>query len=345
MLQEGDEKKEIIGYIDGILKAARRAKRLVEQILTFSRSSDQKESLQYIHPIVKEVMKLIRTTLPSTIEIRQDIDEHCGMVLVDPVQIHQILINLCTNAAYAMSGTSGVLTVRLAKSTRRKHDMDWLELSVTDTGCGIDPTIRERIFEPYFTTKEKGQGTGMGLAMVHGIINRQGGDLEVDSEIGQGATFRIFLPISQETTSFDQVVNTEDLVGGGERILLVDDEEQVVAVTGELLESLGYKVTGKTSAPESWLLFSKSSDEFDLVITDLTMPHLTGLELCKRIKEIRTNIPIILFTGYREEFSSDAAKAAGVDAFLMKPVSFKEMARIVRKTLDGAAGREAVGRM
>jgi two-component system, cell cycle sensor histidine kinase and response regulator CckA len=336
MQQEGDGKKEIIGYIDSILKAARRAKRLVEQILTFSRSSEQKESMQYIHPIVKEVMKLIRTTLPSTIEIRQHIDEHCGMVLVDPVQIHQILINLCANAAYAMSGTSGVLTIRLAKSDRRKHDLDWLELSVADTGCGIDPTIRERIFEPYFTTKEKGQGTGMGLAMVHGIISRQGGELEVESEVGQGATFRIFLPISQEITSFDQVVNTEDMVGGGERILLVDDEEQVVAVTGELLESLGYKVTGKTSAPESLLLFSKSSNEFDLVITDLTMPFLTGLELCKKMKGIRPNIPIILFTGYREEFSSDDAKRAGVDAFFMKPVSFKEMARIVRKTLDGS---------
>jgi signal transduction histidine kinase/CheY-like chemotaxis protein/PAS domain-containing protein len=334
MQQEGEGKKEIIGYIESILKAARRAKRLVEQILTFSRSSEQKESLQYIHPIVKEVMKLIRTTLPSTIEIRQQIDEHCGMVLVDPVQIHQILINLCANAAYAMSGTSGVLTVRLAKSARRKHDLEWLELSVTDTGCGIDPAIRERIFEPYFTTKEKGQGTGMGLAMVHGIISRQGGELEVESEVGQGATFRILLPISQETTSFEQIVSTEDLAGGGERILLIDDEEQVVAVTGELLESLGYKVTGKTSAPESLLLFSKSSDEFDLVVTDLTMPFLTGLELCKKMKGIRPNIPVILFTGYREEFSSDAAKGAGVDAFVMKPVSFKEMARIVRKTLD-----------
>jgi two-component system, cell cycle sensor histidine kinase and response regulator CckA len=334
MLQEGEEKKEIVGYIDGILKAARRAKRLVEQILTFSRSSEQKESLLYIHPIVKEVMKLIRTTLPTTIEIRQDIDEHSGMVLVDPVQIHQILINLCTNAAYAMSGTSGILTVRLAKSTRRKYDQSWLELSVTDTGCGIDPAIRERIFEPYFTTKEKGQGTGMGLAMVHGIINRQGGDLEVESTVGRGTTFRIFLPVSQETTSFDQIVNTEDLAGGNERILLVDDEEQVSAVTGELLESLGYKVTGMTSAPETWLIFAKSPDDFDMVITDLTMPHLTGLELCKRIKEIRSNIPVILFTGYREEFSSEAAIGAGVDAYLMKPVSFKEMARIVRKTLD-----------
>ena len=344
MRQEGDGRKEIIGYIDGILKAARRARRLVEQILTFSRSSEQKESLQYIHPIVKEVMKLICTTLPSTIEIRQEIDEHCGMVLVDPVQIHQILINLCTNASFAMSGTSGVLTIRLEKSTRQNNDRDWLELSVTDTGCGIDPTIRDRIFEPHFTTKQKGQGTGMGLAMVHGIISRQGGELEVESEVGRGTTFRIFLPVSKETTSFDQVVNTEDMAGGSERILLVDDEEQVVAVTGELLESLGYTVTGKVSARESLLLFLKSSNDFDLVITDLTMPYLTGLELCKKMKEIRPNIPIILFTGYREEFSSVVAREAGVDAFFMKPISFREMAGIVRKALDaGVAPNPGVG--
>ncbi len=334
MRQEGDSRKEIIGYLDGILKAARRARRLVEQILTFSRSTEQKESLQYIHPIMKEVMKLIRTTLPSTIEIRQEIDENCGMVSVDPVQIHQILINLCTNAAFAMSGKSGTLTIRLIKSTRQNNDRDWLELSVTDTGCGIDPAIRDRIFEPYFTTKQKGQGTGMGLAMVHGIVSRQGGEMEVESEIGRGTTFRIFLPVSRESTSFDQVVNTEDMIGGGERILLVDDEEQIVAVTGELLESLGYSVTGRTSARESLLLFSGASAEFDLVITDLTMPYLTGLELCKKMKEVRPDIPVILFTGYQEDFSSDAAKDAGVDAFFMKPVSFKEMARIVRKTLD-----------
>jgi two-component system, cell cycle sensor histidine kinase and response regulator CckA len=334
MLREGEGKKEIIGYIDGILKAARRARRLVEQILTFSRSSEQRESLQYVHPIVKEVMKLIRTTLPSTIEIRQDIDEHCGMVSVDPVQIHQILINLCTNASSAMSGSRGVLTVRLAKAKKRNDDREWLELSVTDTGCGIKAEIRDRIFEPYFTTKEKGQGTGMGLAMVHGIISRQGGQMEVESEAGHGATFRIFLPVSKESTSFDQVVNTEELVGGGERILLVDDEEQVVAVTSELLESLGYKVTGRTSARESLLLFSKSYYEFDLIITDLTMPYLTGLELCKKFKGIRPDIPVILFTGYLEELSTDAATEAGVDAFFMKPVSFKEMAKIVRKTLD-----------
>jgi CheY-like chemotaxis protein/anti-sigma regulatory factor (Ser/Thr protein kinase) len=283
---------------------------------------------------MKEVMKLIRTTLPSTIEIRQEIDENCGMVSVDPVQIHQILINLCTNAAFAMSGRSGTLTIRLVKSARRNNDRDWLELSVTDTGCGIDPAIRDRIFEPYFTTKQKGQGTGMGLAMVHGIVSRQGGEMDVESEIGRGTTFRIFLPVSRETTSFDQVVSTEDMAGGGERILLVDDEEQIVAVTGELLESLGYSVTGRTSARESLLLFSGSSAEFDLVITDLTMPYLTGLELCKKMKEVRPDIPVILFTGYQEDFSSDAAKAAGVDAFFMKPLSFKEMARIVRTTLD-----------
>ncbi len=334
MRQGGDHKEEIESYIEGILKAAKRARRLVEQILTFSRSSEQKESLQYIHPIVKEVMKLIRTTLPSTIDIRQEIDEQCGMVSVDPVQIHQILINLCTNASFAMSGTSGVLTVRLVRCDRKNDGKDWMELSVADTGCGIDPAIRDRIFEPYFTTKEKGQGTGMGLAMVHGIISRQGGDLQVESEVGHGTTFRIYLPVSKETTSFDQVISTEEMVGGSEHILLVDDEEQVVAVTGELLESLGYSVTPMTSAREALLLFLRSSHTFNLVLTDLTMPYMTGLELCRKVKEVRPDIPVVLFTGYLEEFSSEGASEAGINAFFMKPVSFKEMARIIRKTLD-----------
>jgi two-component system cell cycle sensor histidine kinase/response regulator CckA len=342
MTREGGSRKEIVGYIDGILKAARRARRLVEQILTFSRSSEQKESLQYIHPIIKEVMKLICTTLPSTVEIRQEIDEQCGLVVVDPVQIHQILINLCTNASDAMAGSSGLMTVRLAKSDRTKGDREWLELSVSDTGCGIDPAVRDRIFEPYFTTKEKGQGTGMGLAMVHGIISRQGGELEIESVLGKGTVFRIFLPVAKETSSFDQVVSMEDMPGGQERILLVDDEEQVVAVTGELLESLGYSVTGRTSAQESLLQFSKAPADFDVVITDLTMPYLTGLDLCRRMKAVRPDIPVILFTGYLEEFSADAAREAGIDAFFMKPVSFREMAKVVRKTLDDAHGLEGL---
>ncbi len=327
-------KEEVIEYVDEIIKAAKRSKRLVEQILTFSRSGEQIKSLQYLHPIVKEVMKLIHTTLPSTIHIKQDIDEKCGMVSVDPVQVHQILINLCTNAANAMAGKQGKLTVCLQKADLLDDEREWLELSVADNGCGIAPHLRERIFEPYFTSREKEQGTGMGLAMLHGIVKRHGGRIEVESELGKGATFRVFLPVSKETTSLAQVVNPRKLASGTERILLVDDEDQVVDVARKILESLGYVVTSNTSARETLLLFSQSPDDFDLLITDQSMPYMTGTELCQKVKEIRADIPVILFTGYLENDGQSDMADSGIDGFCMKPVSLKEMAETVRRVID-----------
>ncbi len=329
--QEGD----VAEYVDEILKAAKRAKKLVEQILTFSRSGDQKESLQYLHPIVKEVMKFIQTTLPSTIKVNQEIDVNCGMVSVDPVQVHQILINMCTNASNAIGGRPGKIMVRLHPATMPDDAREWLELSVSDNGAGIEPHLRDRIFEPYFTTREKEQGTGMGLAMLHGVVKRQGGKIEVESEVGIGTTFHIYLPISEEITSIDQVVNPQNLIGGTERILLVDDEEQVVDVASKILESLGYSVTSKTSARETLLLFTQNYDKFDLIITDQTMPYMTGLELCKKIKEVRADIPVIIFTGNFDEIADqDKTSTQQIDGVCMKPVSFKEMAETVREVID-----------
>lgn len=333
MLGEEPSREEVSEYVEEILKAAKRAKKLVEQILTFSRSGEQKESLQYLHPIIKEVMHLIQTTLPSTILIKKEIDENCGMVSVDPVQVHQILINLCTNAANAMAGKQGELVVTLRKSDKTTGDKKWLELAVSDNGCGIEPHLLQRIFEPYYTTREKEQGTGMGLAMLHGIVNRHGGTIEVDSEVGEGTTFRIFLPVSEEKTSLDQVVNPSKIPGGSERILLVDDEAQVVDVARKILENLGYIVTAQTSARQTLDIFTEKSDEFDLLITDQTMPYMTGTELCQRVKEIRKDIPVILFTGYFEEFSKPNAECE-IEGFCMKPVSFKEMAITVRRVID-----------
>ena len=284
--QDGFEDKAVYEYLEQILKASKRAKSLVEQVLTFSRSTEKKAMLQYMHPIVKEVMKLMRVTLPSTIVITEKVNERCGRVLIDPVQIHQVLINLCTNAAHAMVGRHGVLTVKLDKTSLALDGREWLELSVADTGDGIEEELLDRIFEPYFSTKEKTSGTGMGLAMVHGIISRQGGKIEVESEIGKGSVFRVYLPIAQRETGIEQVVSLGDLQGGCGRILLVDDEEQVVQVTGEILQSLGYEVVGKTSPREALQLFSSSPQEFDLVLTDLTMPGLTGLELSQQVKGI-----------------------------------------------------------
>lgn len=338
MKQDGFSDKAVYDYLEEILKAAKRAKSLVEQVLTFSRSMEKKAVLQYIHPIVKEVMKLMRSTLPSTIVIQEQVDEHCGRVFIDPVQIHQVLINLCTNASHAMAGQHGTLKVKLGLAPQSGDGKEWLELNVADTGCGIEEEDLERIFEPYFTTKEKTSGTGMGLAMVHGIVSRQGGFVKVESEIGKGSNFRVFLPVAQKETAMEQVVSLGELQGGTGRILLVDDEEQVVQVTGEILQSLGYTVVGKTSPREAVALFSEDPSQFDMLITDLTMAELTGLELSEKVKALRQDIPIILITGYSDQVSKDAAVEAGIDEYCMKPISMRDLSVIVGKFLGGGAG-------
>ena len=324
----------VYDYLEEILKASKRAKSLVEQVLTFSRSIEKKAVLQYMHPIVKEVMKLMRVTLPSTIVISEEVNEKCGRVLIDPVQIHQVLINLCTNAAHAMEGEHGVLTVKLDKVTPPSVDgRDWLELTVADTGSGIEEQFLDRIFEPYFSTKEKTSGTGMGLAMVHGIVSRQGGSIKVESTVGEGSVFRVYLPIAQKETAAEQVVSMGELRVGSGCILLVDDEEQVVQVTGEILQNLGYNVVGRTVSKDALQLFSRSPHDFDLVITDLTMPGLTGLELSEGVKRVRPDIPIILFTGYSDQVSKDAAVKAGIAEYCMKPISMRELSTVVGRFL------------
>jgi two-component system cell cycle sensor histidine kinase/response regulator CckA len=280
------------------------------------------------------VMKLMKVTLPSTIVIKEEIDESCGRVLIDPVQMHQVLINLCTNASHSMGGGHGDLYVRLAPAKKITDGRAWLELSVEDTGWGIEKDHLERIFDPYFSTKEKTRGTGMGLAMVHGIVTSQGGDIQVESELGKGSIFRIYLPIADATTPVEQVAEIGDIRGGSGRILLVDDEAQVVEVTGEILKSLGYEVIGRTSAAEILELFSREPENYDLLMTDLTMPGLTGLELSERVKEIRADIPIILCTGFSETMSEEKAVSLGIKGFLWKPIVMKDLANKIREVLD-----------
>lgn len=333
MRKDDYEDQAVYDYLEEILKAAKRAKSLVEQVLTFSRSIEKKAVLQYIHPIIKEVLKLMRVTLPSTITIKQDIEENCGRVLIDSVQLHQVMINLCTNASHAMEGNHGTLTVKLKAVPPGADGKEWLELTIADTGCGIDEALLDRIFEPYFTTKEKTSGTGMGLAMVHGIISRQGGHIQVESNVGKGTTFKIFLPVARRESGLEQVISINDLKGGSGNILLVDDEEQVVQVTGEILQSLGYTVIGRTSPEEALQIFAEAPHTFDLLLTDLTMPALTGLELAEKIKNIRSDLPIILCTGYSDQVSKDAAVHAGIDEYCMKPISMRELSNVVGKFL------------
>lgn len=334
--QDGYRGNKVYTYLDEILKASKRAKSLVEQVLTFSRSSEQKAVYQFLHPILKEVMKLMRMTLPSTLTIIEDVDKTCGRVLIDPVQLHQVLINLCTNASHAMTGTHGKLTVKLVPTPQSADGKDWVELSVADTGCGIKPEELERIFEPYFSTKEKTRGTGMGLAMVHGIINAQGGKIAVESEVGEGTIFRIHLPVIKQTPK-TAGLDLGELKGGTGRVLLVDDEAQVVQVTGEILKNLGYRVVGKTSPQEALELFAGSPWDFDLLLTDLTMPGLTGLELSRRIKCIRADIPIVLFTGYSDLVSKAEARDAGINEYCMKPISMRDLSNVLLKFLGGGA--------
>lgn len=344
-------------YVEEILRASRRAKGLVEQILTFSRSSEQKESLQYIHPIVKEVLKLLHSTLPSSIKFIEEIDENCGMAVVDPVLIHQVLVNLCTNSAHAMDGKHGTITVRLIPSEKNFEGRKWIELSVSDTGVGMEPGMIDRIFEPYFTTKEKEKGTGMGLAMVHGIIERQGGKVEVESSSGEGTRFITYLPVVENgVTTLESVVQVDELVmGSGGKLLLVDDDKQVVRVTGDLLISLGYEVTAVTSPVEAIDIFEQARPgTFSLVITDLTMPDMNGVELARKIKELHSSIPVILISGHSDQFSKDIAQEAGINAYCIKPLSLRELGRVVHFALNPAAeqgvaamelGKDAFDRM
>jgi len=329
-------------YLDEIFKASDRARELVRQILIFCRQSNQERMPLKISVIVKEALKLLRASLPSTIEIHQKIEGHSGKILADPTQIHQVLMNLCTNAGHAMREKGGVLEVNLrdeyldSEGVAGIHDLSpgpYFRLTVRDTGHGIDKTVMERIFDPYFTTKEKGEGTGMGLSVVHGIVTSYGGAITVDSQPGKGCTFEVFFP-KIETWTPAETENAGPLPTGTERILFVDDEEVMVETTKGMLEHLGYKVVARTSSIETLEVFRNYPERFDLVITDMTMPKMTGDELARELLKIRPDMPIILCTGFNEKIDEEKAKEVGIREFVMKPTVMREMAMTIRNVLD-----------
>lgn len=338
-----DKDSNLGDYLGEVLAAGNRAKDLVRQILTFSRMQEQSNlSSMQIQPIAKEALKLLRASIPTTIAIKQDIQSEGGYILANPTQVHQILINLCTNAYHAMQETGGVLMVRLYRANREQlagaHDLHsgvYTVLEVSDTGVGMDSETLDRIFEPYFTTKEQGKGTGMGLSVVHGIVRNYGGHINVTSAPGKGSTFQIFLP-QVETI---QLPRMEESVGdevphGRERILLVDDEKIIAKVVKKMMEGLGYMVQSETSSLRAYQLFSGNPDNFDLIITDMTMPEMTGLVLAEKIKALRPDIPIILCSGHNEGMGRQKLEQAGINAFLPKPLSRIELSLLVRKVLD-----------
>ncbi|MBN2122888.1 MAG: PAS domain S-box protein [Deltaproteobacteria bacterium] len=324
-------------------KATNRAKDLVKQILTFSRQTDQERRPTDIGLIVKEALKLLRATLPTTIDIRQEIEAQSGPVEADPTQIQQVVMNLCANAAHAMSDGGGILEVRLAKVVLERDFTalhpplkpgHHLKLTVADTGMGMTEDLIHRIFEPYFTTKETGQGTGLGLAVVHGIVAGHGGAITVESRPGKGSSFHVFFPLLQ-IDFLPEAMEDRDLPTGREHILFVDDERLLVDIGKQVLERLGYRVTATASSLEALNFFRESPDRFDLVITDMTMPQMTGDRLAVELMRIRPEIPIILCTGFSHLVSDEKVKRAGIREFVMKPIVIRDLANTVRKVLDG----------
>jgi PAS domain S-box-containing protein len=330
-------------YLSQILDIASRAKGLVQQILAFSRPEDQIKRPLRLTPLIKETLKLLRATLPTTIHIDFDMSSKSDVILADPTQIHQILMNLCTNAAQAMRDKGGNLRVSVrdhfgpiqgwAESNVLEHG-EYIELSVADSGQGIAPEHLHRIYDPFFTTKKKGEGTGMGLSVVHGIIKSYGGLISVDSIPGKGTSFYIYLPKTNgeiDAISHKHMAKPE---GGVERILFVDDEEMIAEMASEMLVQLGYNVTIETNSNDALQFFSKKPADFDMIITDYTMPGLTGADFAKAVLEIRPDIPIILCTGYSDAMTLEKAREIGIRQMLNKPFATQDIASTVRKVLD-----------
>jgi PAS domain S-box-containing protein len=343
--------------LDGVLQASQRATDLVKQILTFSRQSEQMRHPIQISSLIKEALKLVRSSTPTTIDIRGRIKDEHAPILADPTQIHQIVMNLCTNAAHAMEKEGGVLEVTLdelpsdelsTEDGSRKGNAagrqarrvpaelgtgNYLHLQVRDSGHGIPKEIVDSIFDPYFTTKAVGEGTGMGLSVVLGIVKTCGGEITVRSQPGQGTTFDIFLPqVSAEVV--DELGETAFLATGSEHILFVDDEPTLVIVGKQLLERLGYSVDTYTNSREALAAFEADPRRYDLVMTDMTMPDMTGDKLAKAILEIRPEMPVILCTGFSRMINEERARNQGIRAFLMKPLTLPQLAGAVREALD-----------
>jgi PAS domain S-box-containing protein len=327
--------------IDLILQSGLRGKDLVRQMLLFSRKSEKRQEIMSMTPLIKETFKLLRSSIPTTIQMELLLKTESDSVYADPSQIQQVIMNLCTNAAYAMRETMGAIGISLQGITLGSNDLpekdmqpgNYLVLSVRDTGSGMDEEIRKRIFEPFFTTKPVGEGTGLGLSVVYGIVKSHNGGISVDSEPGEGSIFRVYLPKVDASVS-STAEPPVPLPRGNERILLVDDEEMIVNSVRNMLQHLGYKVTAVKDSRMAFKLFSENPSQFDLVIMDQTMPFMTGEDLGKKMMRLRPGIRAILCTGYNDLISEEKAMAMGFQGFIMKPFTVREGAELVRNVLD-----------
>ncbi len=328
--------------LEEVKNASLRAKDVIQQLLSFSRKSDQKRKPVKVSSIIKDSLKFLRSSIPASIEIHKSIPDESGIISADPTQIHQVMMNLCTNAAHAMSENGGIMevslsTIKIGKDEGTQHiDLNqgrYVMITVSDTGYGIAKENLDRIFDPYFTTKKVGEGSGIGLSIIRGIVKNYEGDITVDSEPGKGTTFHIYLPVIETLAVEDEIPTYETLPRGEERILMVDDEEEIALIEKQMLERLGYQVTALTSSIEALEIFRSQPESYDLVITDMTMPEMTGDLLAVKLIEIRKNIPIILCTGFSEKICEDSSKTMGIREYIMKPVAIKELAKTIRKVL------------
>lgn len=331
-------------YISQISKAGSRATELVKQILWFSRQGKSDKYPIDICRVINEALKLIEVTFPANIEILKNISSDLSPVFANEVQIHQIVMNLCTNAFHAMKESRGILNVNLMAVIIKAQDLkshpgmspgDYIRLTVSDNGCGMPPEVINRIFEPYFTTKSIGQGSGLGLSIVHGIIKDHGGSIQVQSEVGIGTTFNIFFPIADSVSKMESK-KVEELPFGNESILLVDDEKALIDIGRDLLVRLGYQVETRASSVDAIEAFRSNPQKYDLIISDITMPKITGDEMALTMKTIRPGIPIILCTGFSNRLDEQSLETLGISAILMKPIIYSDLAGTVRRALDSA---------
>jgi len=326
--------------IEAVRSAALRAADIVKQLLDFSRKTDQSLKPINIVPMIKHELKFLRSMIPATIEIEKNLPKHAISVLADPIQIRQVLLNICSNASYAMEPTGGKLRIVLEQkiigkdAATRIPPGNYVKIEISDNGPGIDPQIIHRIFEPYFTTKPSEKGSGMGLAVVHGIVKTHGGIIDVDSNPEKGTIFTILMPIVKEQRDSSQSRQSIETPSGNEKILFVDDEASICKMTQKMLTKLGYYAETSQCPLKALELFQCNPSAFDLIISDMTMPQMTGTQLSEKIKQIRNDIPVIICTGYSSLINEETANEMGIDVLLMKPLSKKDMALAIRRVMD-----------
>ena len=337
------ENEDVNNNLDEVLLAAKRAKELVKQILAFSRQNEKELAPLHIQPVIKEILKLLRASIPSTVEIKHHIENKDTTIMADPTQVHQLIMNLCTNAYQAMLEKGGILTVSLSEVEIDTHDYisesglkprRYANITVSDTGHGMDKKTMEKIFDPYFTTKQVGEGTGLGLAVVYGIVKDYRGDITVSSEPGKGTTFNVYLPVIGTGEEGFEDVSFQPLPRGNEHILIIDDEKQVLQITEMMLESLGYTITAFSDSEDALDEFKMHPEKYDFVLTDLMMPKMNGIDLSQEILRIQSDFPIIICTGFGDVKYQKLAQSIGISAYLMKPTLRKELAVKIRQVLD-----------